>query len=171
MLDMSAIDAKYSKDFFDIEKWAETLHNENFGKFFEIQNKYKESVATEKLSDGDLEVILMTLPLELFQVAEILNNFKLRVETIKMSISSKMKLKSSTDSEPNVEEDKLLLSAYQIVITRVEKEMSYSRELIMSAKKLWDSRRAALGSMPVKEKDYSHPELSDYPNNTQTYIK
>ena len=63
-------------------------------------------------------------------------------------------------------EDKILILAYDNLITRVEKEMSYSRELIMSAKKIYDVRRNTEQSNPVSEVSSKQNDLPDYYSST-----
>ena len=63
-------------------------------------------------------------------------------------------------------EDKILILAYDNLITRVEKEMSYSRELIMSAKKIYDARRNTEQSNPVSEVNSKQNDLPDYYSST-----
>ena len=45
--------------------------------------------------------------------------------------------------------DRLLSSVYTIISERVDKQVSFSRELIMSAKKLWDARKESNMLLPT----------------------
>ena len=53
----------------------------------------------------------------------------------------------------NTIEDELMISIYSKLIERVNSQISYSKELIMSAKKLWDRRKEAESAMPVTPVD------------------
>lgn len=139
-----------------------------------------------KLSDEDLEQILTELPLDMYTAAESLNKLRLEYEMVKLkfkeikrSITQKVRddviatyidvdsphSKSEIESEIASEialrlvEHELLIKAYDVVMTRAENEKSACRELIMGAKKLWDSRRAADNTNPVGE---VVPDLPDY---------
>ena len=48
-------------------------------------------------------------------------------------------------------EERVLELAYSCLLDRIQREVSYSKELIMGAKKVWDSRRKADTSNPVSE--------------------
>ena len=118
--------------------------------------------------------------MELFSVAELLNKLRLQVEVIKLnnkeqieSIKSQMKEEGAQLELTKTEiqecinqriasqmlEFEVLLSVHNTVISRVENEQTFSKELIMGAKKVWDSRRSAENSNPVKE---VIPDLPEY---------
>ena len=119
-------------------------------------------------------------PLELFTAAEKLNALRLNCEVVKLKNKQTLEKlrKDVTDaatqeglnktqtaervahaiSEKMVEYE-VLYTAYSSVITRVENEQTFSKELIMGAKKVWDSRRSAENSNPVKE---VIPDLPEY---------
>ncbi len=152
---------------------ADKLYETNFSRFFkDMRSAYDgmKEKGTESISDSELERILTDLPLELFNVSEVLSNYKLHSEIAKLQTKQDMKLKLSEDDD-TVEYDKLVQSVYTSVIARVESEISFSREFIMVLKKLWDARRATESVNPVKEiSEYKLPEYT-MPSNSKLYIK
>jgi len=72
-------------------------------------------------------------------------------------------------------EYEILVTVYSSLITRVENQMSFAKELIMGSKKIWDSRKTSIDANPVSETE-GHDELPDYvvpaPNTipNKTYI-
>ena len=107
------------------------------------------------INHTELEWILIELPMELFTLAESLNQLRLEYDIFKLEEKDLTK-KSKKDSELGSTELELnrlraMISVYSAVITRVENEISYSKELIMGAKKIWDRYRAAEASNPVGE--------------------
>ena len=65
-------------------------------------------------------------------------------------------------------EYEVLHAAYVSIVTRVENEQTFAKELIMGAKKVWDSRRSADNSNPV---GLVVPELPEYnPTKSKTPI-
>lgn len=153
-----------------------SLSDEMYQKFFEdnfsqIQQMYRRMKSVKSpITDEELEYILTMFPLELFEVSESLNTIKLNLEVIKLKnkealIDAKNRLReeanslglNKTDSTAYISENlpartvdqDLILKVYDSVISRVESERTFSRELIMGAKKVWDSRRSAEESMPI----------------------
>ena len=115
------------------------------------------------ISDHDLEWILIELPMKLFTASESLNKLKLSLEVIKLKLKES---KSEKDSDlETITEYQILKIIHETLISKVESQITLSKELIMGAKKVWDSRRIGEKSNPVKEID-----LPDYDPN-QTYIK
>lgn len=108
------------------------------------------------IADRELEWILTDLPMELFNVSESLSKLKLSKDVSK--IRSKY-----LEEEYDVEAAKISAAIYDSLIIRVEKEISFCKELIMGAKKLWDARRSTENSMPVGEVVDS-PEVGDLPD-------
>lgn len=134
------------------------------------------------IKDEELQWILVTLPLELFTVSESLNKLRLELELTKLDVKdciSSMRAYSKNDSDSDVSHLNEILrnlqqdvAIYTSVIQRVENEISFSRELIMGAKKVWDSRRNSEASNPVSEVVVT-PELPDYEPGTKpdSYIR
>ena len=82
---------------------------------------------------------------------------KLQRSLLKLSI----KKKKSSNEEYDPFEDEVILSILDCLISRVDKEMSFARELIMSAKKIWDGRRLTEGLNPT-DATTSVDDLPDY---------
>lgn len=137
----------------------DTLYNDIFAKYFEDEHSLFERLKSKfkPVTDEELENILTMTPLNLYAVAEELNKFRLNVEVLKLRIkTAESNLKSlDNTSEVWVEistqmiDDKLLCAVYDKLILRVESEISFSRELIMAAKKLWDGRRQTDITNPI----------------------
>lgn len=178
---ISTIEDSYSEDFDDILSWSRRTYDEMFSNFFEDMqelNKRLESTRRQ-ITDDELEDILTTIPLKLYSAAEKLNELKLRIEVIKLRIK-KDKHDSFANSDASsqvarkeeaalsVAEDEMLLKAYTSLIERVESEISFSKELIMSAKKIWTSRKEA-ENIGNSAKNTELPDYSDL--DSKTYIK
>ena len=163
-----------SKDIDDVQKWADEEYNKYFASYFvgevDLYKKLKDKDYI--ITDDELEWILTSLPLELFSVSEQLGKMKTAEEVIKLHIkeveSEFVKDPDNKDSVTKKKEDaamitasdRLLVTVYSIISERVGREMSFSRELIMSAKKIWDARRSSEVSIPSV--DTSNSELPDY---------
>lgn len=170
----------------DVQKWVDSEYEKYFAPYFkgevELYQELKSS-SVAMITDEKLEWILTYLPLELFSVAEQLSRMKTAQEVIKLRIREKEEdfISSLTDSDLSqtakkemaskyTAPDKLLVDIYSTIADRVSREISFSRELIMSAKKIWDARRAAEGPVigGIKESDV----LPEYvPEGKQQYIK
>ena len=172
-------------DIDEVEQWAENEYQNYFAQYFkgevELYRKMKDD-PEGLITDVDLEWILTYLPLELFSVAEQLSKLKTKQEVIKLHIREKedemmLNLKESDLSQTAEKEmaskyiapDKLLVDIYTSITERVNREISFSRELIMSAKKIWDARRAS--EAPITGITKGVDDLPDYIPDTRTYIK
>lgn len=116
---------------------ADAIYDKMVGDYFntvtELSVRFRSN--TNPVTDAELETILTLLPLKLFVVAESLSKLKLTNQIAK--------LKAKEEEKDKQLDYKLTSAVYEAVILRVEKELSYSRELIMSSKKIWESRRGA----------------------------
>lgn len=171
--------SKFEDDISQVKKYSDEIYDSLFeDKFSFARGLYRSLQDTNKpISDSDLEYILIEVPLLLFEVSESLNSLRLTYETIKLR-SKKSKFEfdrllkedgvSSTERnqlcQQHVIDDNLILSIYSSIISRVESEISFSKELVMSAKKIWDRR---------KETETVHnigvPDLPEY-TGPNTYI-
>lgn len=154
----------------DIESWVDEQYDRFFRSCFDKVNQIHSSMNSHvrQISDSELEWILTELPMELFSISENLNKIRLDAEVIKLRKKSirrdvdgkfavkakdekltKSEVKNLVDAEM-VEHD-ILSSAYSSLIARVESEISFSRELIMGCKKIWDARRKTETSNPISE--------------------
>lgn len=171
--------SKFQDNISEVKKYADEIYNSLFeNKFSFARGLYRDLQNNDKpISDGELEYILIEVPLLLFEVSESLNSLRLTHETIKLSSKKSkfeydmmLKDKGVSSSErsqlcqQHVLDDNLIISIYSSIITRVESEISFSKELVMSAKKIWDRR---------KDTESVHntgiPDLPDY-TNPNTYI-
>lgn len=166
MVDLTEIIDSMKEDIDSVTTWCDELYESNFAEFFKDEKdlfKRLES-KTHPITDEELESILTTLPLQLFSVSEKLSKVKISQEVVRMK---NKKLRSdiidqstqNTQTKKNEEadiamlENKLLDTVYSSLISRVESEVSFSRELIMSAKKIWDRRRQTEASSPINPVD------------------
>lgn len=164
-----------SKDIDEVNEWAESEYNKYFSEYFkgevELYNKLKTSKS--QITDEELEWILTDLPMELFSVAEQLSKLKTTQEVIKLSIKQREReyIKAAEGSETKKKEeasaltaeDRLLVGVYDSIADRVSRQMTFSKELIMSAKKIWDARRA--DGIPLPEIATSTNTLPEYDFN------
>ena len=156
------------------KEWSEEIYQSTFSKYFRNQRELYDrfQCTNSPITDSELEMILTTIPLDLFTVAEKLSEFKVSQEVTKLRVKQIEKdeeLFSDKSSETkrkeeasfNTLEHKLIITVQNAIVDRVEREMSFSRELIMGAKKIWDSRRTAEDSLPIRavSSDVSDPDL------------
>lgn len=187
----------------EIDSVIQSLYAETFGELFEkVSNLYTRFKShTQPISDEELEQILTELPLNLFTVAEKLSSMKLRLAVTKLENKRTRRdlLRQYNQSEQwadlsagarrdaisaQVEDDTfdndIVVMVYDAVIDRVESEISFTRELIMGAKKLWDARKAStlpIGEVEGKEVpplpeyiDWTHHESTTLTSSNKTYI-
>lgn len=168
----------------DISGWVDSQYEKHFKKCFDSINQIHESMNSQSrtISDTELEWTLTDLPMLLFSISEDINKVRLEREVIKLrkktveaeltkkaeqmvseKLMSKTCVKSYVDTE--LAEHDILLAAYDCLITRVESEISISRELIMGCKKIWDSRRRTENVNPVNPVVPS----KEVPNYTDRY--
>ena len=176
MRSLDEISKEYADELDGLDDWVQSTYDSVFSKYFINQRSLHEKMldVDKPITDSELESIMVDIPLQLFSVSEVLNNFRLKCEAIKLHIKDKeyniVKDKSIDSSETKrkeyaahtVLEDKFLLSAYESVIARVEKEMSYSRELVMSAKKIWDGRKVNNNPIGEVNPEEDCEELPEY---------
>lgn len=160
----------YAEYINDIGNWVDEQYKMSFKKCFDSVRTIHESMKsqTRQISDVELEWILTELPMQLFSISENLNRVRLECEVIKLRKKqvkaeldanaaslveagelAKSEVKGWVDTE--LAEHDILLAAYNSLITRVESEISFSKELIMGCKKIWDARKKTENSNPVSE--------------------
>lgn len=165
-------------DIDEVNNWAEGEYSKYFSSYFkgevDLYNKMKSSKVP--ISDEELEWILTDLPLELFSVTEQLSKLKTAQEVIKLNIKSRERdyVKSHTEGSESKRkeeatmltgEDRLLVTVYDQIIDRVSRQMTFSKELIMSAKKIWDARRSDGIPLPEMGTGKDHDLLPEYDVN------
>lgn len=148
-----------AKDLYD------RLYDDNFKSVFDKVKTLYKSMKSEfhPISNEDLEWIITMLPLELYNAAESLNKLILFSEVMKLKLKE---LKSSKDKDISnkISEIHVAKIVYDTVISRIQNEITFSKELIMGAKKIWDSRQESTKSNPISE-------ITDLPEYKQQYIK
>lgn len=178
MIDLNSVMSENTKDIESVVSWCSEIYGEKFAEYFLNARVLFERVQskTHPITDDELSQILIDLPMKLFDVSEVLNQFRLSYEVVKLrnkqkesdlikSSSETTAPKRKSDAELQMIPDKLLVTAFDSVITRVENEISFCRELIMSSKKIWDARRKTEQVNPISEVS----DLPDY--NVKSYIK
>lgn len=160
----------YAEYIDDISNWVDGQYNYHFRSCFEEVKKIQDSMKSQvrPITDSELEWVLTELPMKMFSISESLNKVRLEAEVIKLR---KKTVKSQFDADaaamvkagdlPKTEakawvdtelaDHDILLAAYNSLITRVESEISLSKELIMGCKKIWDARKRTEQSNPVGE--------------------
>lgn len=162
-----------SKDIEEVNEWAEEEYDKYFSEYFkgevDLYNKIK--TTRSQITDEELEWVLTDLPMELFSVTEQLSKLKTIQEVIKVTIKQKERdyVKSHTEGSETkrkeeaaamTAEDKLLVSIYDTIAERVSRQMTFSKELIMSAKKIWDARRSE--GIPLPDVTVNPVDLPEY---------
>ena len=183
MLNLQNVQNEFSDDIEAVSDWCEEIYQNNFASHFSESRELflRLKSKTQPITDEELSWILINLPLNLFDVSEVLNKFKVNQEVVKLRNKQKesdlVKASIETTATKRQEEasikmleNKLLVTAYSSVMSRVESEISFCRELIMGAKKIWDARRRSESANPVGfVTDDSHTDLPDYQQDV--YIK
>lgn len=134
---MANINLDLYKDEIDtVTNWIKSEYNEKFSEYFVlIKELYSKFVYKyTPISDDDLERILTIIPLQLHAVTEELANLTLKDAIVKLE-------NKKTQDPDDIFSGQLIAKAYQTLIERVGREISYSKELVMSAKKIWSARK------------------------------
>jgi len=157
------------EDFESADNLVGEIYNKYFSRYFkkesDLYDKFRN--ADNLITDTELEWILISLPLDLKMVANALAQFKQHNEIVKLKIKQRKSTKQ--DNEDGMDEEfKLMNIIYTSVITRVELEISFSKELIMGAKKVWDARRSS-EMTPVRE-IVPEQELPEYQIDDQNKV-
>lgn len=158
--------AALKDDFTAADEVVEEIYNNYFAKYFakEAQMYTRFQDPEKSITDKELEWIITSLPLELMAASDALAQFKQHNEIIKLTI----KQRKTLTQEDIDNEYKLMSIVYNCVITKVEHKLSFSKELIMGAKKVWDARKHTEQINPINEVN----SLPDYQpiKRQQTYI-
>ena len=187
----SKVEQAYSEDISAIQDWVQEMFSSIFGESFnEIQSLYAQlKNADHPIGDAELERLLTILPLDLVEASEKLNGLRLTFETVKLkNKDTERDLNHKYSNDKNIpatvrkdivdsamSEYKLYAIAYSALISRAEGHISFCKEMIMAAKKIFDSRRAAEAAIPIGPgvplADNPHPDLPSYANRNGTYVK
>lgn len=166
MASISNAMAALKADFDAADEVVADIYNKYFAIFFakqeEMYEKFKD--AATPISDSELEWIITTLPLELMEASNALAQFKQHNEIIKLTI----KQRKNREPEDIDEEYKLMSIVYACVIDKVERRLTFSKELIMGAKKVWDARKRT-EQVPISEVTTDLPDYKPVPK--QAYIR
>jgi len=142
MGDISRAVAALREDFESSDALVDEIYHKYFSNYFikeaEMHQKFRDTEVP--ITDKELEWIITVLPLDLFSVSNALAQFKQHHEIVKLKVKQRSKNKDASVDGLD-EEFKLMSIIYSSVIARVEQEVSFSKELIMGAKKVWDARR------------------------------
>ena len=166
------------------EMYAE-IFSELLSRVTELYQRFRSEI--RPITDDELETILTEIPLRLFTVSERLADIRMRMSVTKLENKHKRTalIKSyiispeydgysqsavrelvSNRADDEMRDDEIAVMVYSSLIDRIEGEISFSRELIMGAKKLWDARRSN-ATNPVAP---VVPELPEYTPSAGTPI-
>ena len=164
MIDIKGAANHAEDDMYAVQTWVIDEYTKYFAEYFEDVHNLSVTMASTvtPITDEELEFILVDLPLKLFSAAEQINKLTLNLEVMKLKNKKVVteKIKQSKEStatmrkdaaEAEIFEDRVLEMAYSCLLDRVQREITYSRELIMGAKKVWDSRKRGESVNPVSE--------------------
>lgn len=177
----------------DVQADVNEIYQARFASHFSIVDELYGRLKSRSrpITDQELEDILALLPLELFAVSEELNKLKVTLETIRLknketkeSIMEQFTIESENNgSSPALTKEyvnrmtpismipyELAVQVHTCVIDLVSSRIQFCKELIMSAKKIWDGRRSTEKSMPVSEGAVDPDRLPKY-SLPGTYIK
>lgn len=167
MSDISKAIESLKDDFESADYLVDDIYKRYFSVYFhkevEMHKRFRDT--DKPITDAELEWIITSLPLELFAVANALAQFKQHNEIVKLKVKQRSKNKDA-DPDGLDEEYKLMTIIYSSVITRVEQEIAFSKEMIMGAKKVWDARRNS--ELPPIGESAAKIELPEYKVETPT---
>ena len=179
MIDLDSVYNESKEDLQSMNDWCEKLYSDYFGNYFCDLDAMRERFASnaDPITDHELEWILITLPLDLMDASEKLSKFKSELEVLKLRYKQQefekieqsqqtTQTRKKEEAELSMIDNKLLNVCYSTVITRVENQISLSKELIMGAKKIFDSRRATENTYPVSESSVMYTQ-EDYERRKQ----
>ena len=186
MIDLNSVNNSHMNEITSATQWTDAQYRQYFGKYFNHLTDLREKLQDKDvpITDQELEWILTTLPLNLISASEQLANLKTMQEAIKYNIKKNehdlvvttMEIEECSETKAKekvavkLADDRFLVAAYDSLYERVSRQITFSKELIMSCKKIWDARRnSEQNTMPsVSEADL--PEYQE-PNKPSTYIK
>lgn len=188
------ISKEFKSNHIDADQFYKELYDAKFASFFTEVRQLQIRMASDshKITDEELEYIIIQLPLNLLMISENLSELRRTYEVLKSDNRrtkelirqqvtdelsdkynyTKAELQNRIASEVTIQmvDYEILLSIYEVIISRVESEISITKELIMGAKKVWDSRRNTERVNPINE--VVSEELPEYKINTpKSYIR
>jgi hypothetical protein len=148
-------------DFKAADQLEESIYQTYFAKYFKLEEDlYARFRDTQvPINDSELEQIITVLPLDLISAANALSQFRAHNEIGKLAAKQRKKAKDASNlpADDTDTEFQLMTIVYNAVISRVESQLSFSKELIMGAKKVWDAHRKTDQPVPII-KDEEIPE-------------
>lgn len=162
-IDISHALADLKEDFDAADKLVADIYAKYFADYFKRTEEFEKAFRSSEtpITDAQLEDIMVGLPLDLIAASSGLAQFKQHKEIVKLTIKERKK-SNSKDLPWETEKDAeyaLMSIVYSSVIARVEGQISFSKELIMSAKKVWDARKHTEVVTPIKEAVVDLPEF------------
>ena len=148
------------EDFAAADTLVDEIYNKYFAEGFKRISDLEEAFRNtgNPISDEQLEQIITTIPMDLYMISASLAQFKQHHEIVKLTTKQRKKSKLDEDIDT---EYQLMTIVYNSVIDRVECQISFTKELIMGAKKIWDARRRTDTTNPIKD---TYINLPDYDN-------
>lgn len=147
--------SEFQEDITAVESFADEIYDKEFASFFQLSHDLHNRVTNKKkpVTDSELEEILTTVPLNMIQISERLNKYRTALDVIRTKMKAKRrelvkessgvtKTEREEDANAAMAEYEIICIAYTNIIQRVDNQISFSRELVMCAKKLWDARHA-----------------------------
>ena len=173
------LEKSFNEEIGGISDWVESQYNQYFAKDFEIVRNLQAAFnsETKQISDTDLERIMTELPIRMAEASEHLNSYKLKANALKLKTSvTRNELMDTAEGGTKAEKTEavnaallnydLLACAYDGIISRVDRELVYAKELIMGAKKVWTARTRATEdtaqSEPPLDSEGNLPEYRAY---------
>lgn len=182
----------YDADVADVQEYIDKLYNEHFASHFSIIDELYSRLKSKQhpITDRELEDVLTLVPLDMFTVSEELAKTRVALETTKLK-NKETKERLAKELTEGCEAGgvsasatkeyvsrvlpvemipyELMVQVYTCLIDMVSAKVQFAKELIMSSKKIWDSRRSTEQSMPVSE-GATNRELPRY-SIPGTYVK
>lgn len=171
----------YTKEFSELDSWIQQIYDDYFLSDFDrirhLYDRFKSD--SSPITDDELEEILTYAPLDLFTATENLSKLKTHRDVLKIEKKA-MDAKSKSDKTPNLDASanlEITILVLSNITDRVDREISFTKELIMATKKIWDRRKAAetIGAGVDTSTDFTDTELPVYQTNSesvsQQYIK
>ena len=86
MLNLQNVQNEFSDDIEVVSDWCEEIYQNNFASHFSESRELflRLKSKTQPITDEELSWILINLPLNLFDVSEVLNKFKVNQEVVKL---------------------------------------------------------------------------------------
>lgn len=169
-MDISNAIESLRNDFSSVDSFVNELYDKYFQTYFAEEERLyaRFKSASTPVTDDELEWIITSLPLDLYGASNALAQFKSHYEIVKLNLKQSKQSRAEAPSDAtDVQEYQVMSIVYEAVINRVERQIAFSKELIMGAKKVWDARRKT-EQTPIKEVT---PTLPDYNGVASTYIK